>query len=177
MFGNINAVKTIEPPDSHFLSAADGWLELGNGAEALAELDRISPSQRSHPEVLKIRFSVHSALGQWDSAAETSASLLELFPSDPQIWIYVAYATRRKSGGGIEQAKDILLTAQQRFPKEPIIAYNLACYECQLNRFEQASLWFAKALEVGVPSDIRKMAREDPDLKPLLPTLGLAKSV
>jgi len=32
----------IPPPDSMHLSSATGWMQLGNPAEALAELEKIS---------------------------------------------------------------------------------------------------------------------------------------
>ena len=33
----------VEPPDSFYLSAAQGWMELGDPAEAQAELDKVAP--------------------------------------------------------------------------------------------------------------------------------------
>jgi hypothetical protein len=36
-------VKKLEPPDTHHVSAAIGWLELGNPAEAGEEIARITP--------------------------------------------------------------------------------------------------------------------------------------
>jgi tetratricopeptide (TPR) repeat protein len=167
----ISDVKPIEPPDTFLLSAACGWVELGNWKEALAELEQISPAARAHPQVSLVRYAVCASAGQWDSAAEIAAILLERFPTDPQMWINAAYATRRKQGGGIEQAKDILLLAQQRFPKEPIIAYNLACYECQLNAMDAARQWLTKAMENGQSAAIRKMALNDDDLKALWPLI------
>jgi len=35
--------------------AAQGWLELGNLAEASAELERLEPQLRTHPDVLELR--------------------------------------------------------------------------------------------------------------------------
>jgi hypothetical protein len=36
----------------------------------------------------------------------------------PHAWTKLAYATRRKPGGGIPPAKEILAAARQRFPSE-----------------------------------------------------------
>ena len=166
-------MKPIEPPDTFHLSAASGWLDLGNWKEAQAELDNISPAARAHPRVALARYAVCARAGQWDSAAEMAAVLLERYPKDPQMWINAAYATRRKQGGGIEQAKDILLRARARFPKEAIIAYNLACYECQLNRVDEARQWLARAFDNGAPAAIRQLALRDEDLKPLWPSLKI----
>lgn len=133
---------------------------------------QISPSLRSHPAVLQVRYEIYVKAGQWDSAAEVAIVLLEKFPDDPSAWVSVAYATRRKPGGGIPKAREILVLAHDRFPKEPIIAYNLACYDCQLNRLDDAMQWFAKAIRIGSPTALKKMALEDSDLKPLWVQIG-----
>lgn len=48
-------LKPLESSDLHCLRAAQGWTELGNPVEATRELERITPAQRAHPEVLKVR--------------------------------------------------------------------------------------------------------------------------
>lgn len=50
--------------------------------------------------------------------------------------------------------------------------YNLACYECQLGRLEQAKSWLEKAFGVGDPKKVKLMALEDPDLEPLWREIG-----
>jgi hypothetical protein len=45
----------LETPDTFYLRAAEGWHELGNPFEASRELERITPKQWAHPEVLKVR--------------------------------------------------------------------------------------------------------------------------
>jgi Flp pilus assembly protein TadD len=62
-----------------------------------------------------------------------------------------AYATRRVES--IEAARKILLNAQQRFPNEPVIPYNLACYEAQLNNLEMAKQYLKRAFELNPEND------------------------
>ena len=62
--------------------------------------------------------------------------LLNHDPAEVQWSISLAYATRRAES--IEAAKVILLEAVERHPKEPILHYNLTCYECQLGEVEVA---------------------------------------
>lgn len=164
-------MKPLEPPDSHHLSAAIGWLELGNVTEAIAELEKIAPQFQSHPDVLAVQFDIHAAAGKWDAAAEIAGTLTQLEPEQPGTWISLAYATRRKTGGGIPQARAILIQAQRTFSKEQIIAYNLACYDCQLGDLEAAKAWLDKACTLGDARKIKHMARQDPDLEPLWPDL------
>jgi Flp pilus assembly protein TadD len=169
-------MKPLEPPDSHHLSAAMGWLELGDVAEAGAEFEKIAPQFRSHPHVLAIRYDICAKAGKWDAAAEIARTLTQLEPHQPDAWISLAYAVRRKPGGGIPQARAILVQARRTFPKEQIIAYNLACYECQLGDLNAAKLWLEKACTLGDANKIKLMALEDPDLKPLWPDLRKARA-
>jgi Flp pilus assembly protein TadD len=167
-------MKPLEPPDSHHLSAAIGWLGLGNVAEAGAELEKIAPQFQSHPDVLAVQFDIHAQAGKWDAAAEIAGTLTRLEPGQPGTWISLAYATRRKTGGGIPQARAILIQAQQTFPKEKIIAYNLACYDCQLGDLIAARSWLEKACALGDARKIKHMALQDPDLEPLWPDIRKA---
>jgi Flp pilus assembly protein TadD len=164
-------MKPLEPPDSHHLSAAIGWLGLGNVAEASAELEKIAPQFRSHPEVLAVQFDIHAQASKWDAAAEIAGTLTQLEPEQPGAWISLAYATRRKPDGGISQARAILIQAQQTFPRETIIAYNLACYDCQLGDLDAAKAWLDKACTLGDARKIKHMALQDPDLEPLWPDI------
>ena len=45
--------------------------------------------------------------------------------------------------------------------------YNLACYECQLGRLEQAKHRLEKAFKLGEGEGMRLAALDDPDLQPL----------
>jgi Flp pilus assembly protein TadD len=164
-------IKPLEPPDSHHLSAAVGWLGLGDAAEAGAELEKIAPQFRSHPHVLAIRYDICAKAGEWDAAAEIARALTQLEPHRPGLWVSLAYAVRRKTGGGIPQAREILVQARRAFPREQVIAYNLACYECQLGDLTAARSWLEKACALGGAKKVKLMALEDPDLKPLWPDL------
>ena len=55
-------MKKLEPPDSHHLEAAEGWLGLGNWNEANEELEKISAPARAHPSVLEMRFHIYGSL-------------------------------------------------------------------------------------------------------------------
>jgi len=48
-------LKPLEAPDTHYLRAAQGWHELGDLIEATRELEKITPSQWAHPEVMEVR--------------------------------------------------------------------------------------------------------------------------
>ena len=48
-------MKPLQPPDSMHLTAAQGWLELGNHEEAFEELEQIDAPLRGHLDVLEVR--------------------------------------------------------------------------------------------------------------------------
>jgi tetratricopeptide (TPR) repeat protein len=160
-------MNPIEPPDSHYLSAAIGWLGLGDWQAANEELEKIAPALRGHPSVRMAKYEICAKAAQWDDAAEIARALLQSAPQAAQFWIWHAYATRRRAGGGIPQAKEILSQAQKLIPKEPLISYNLGCYECQLGNLPTARQWLEKAFAAGDPKTFKALALEDRDLEPL----------
>jgi Flp pilus assembly protein TadD len=160
-------MNPIEPPDSHLVSAAIGWLGLGDWRAAQEELEKIAPELRAHPAVLQVKYEICAKAGQWDDAAQIAHALVQVEPQDAQFWIWRAYATRRMAGGGIPQAKEILSQAQQLIPAEPLISYNLGCYECQLGNLQTARQWLEKAFTVGDSKTFKSLALADKDLEPL----------
>jgi hypothetical protein len=160
-------METIGPPDTHHLLAALGWIELGNAAEAKAELARVSPSLAQHPDVLEMTWTVHATGKNWSEALQAAEQLVVCAGDRPVGWLHRAYALRRVPGGGLQAARDALLPAVDRFPEEPTIPYNLACYACQLQQLDEARLWLHRAAAVGEKGKIKAMASADSDLEPL----------
>ena len=160
-------MQSLGPPDTHFLSAAVGWCELGNVTEAKAELDRIAQVLRHHPDVLEVRWLIHAQEKNWEEGFTVAEKLVEVAPRRSSGWLHRAYALRRVQRGGLQAAWDVLLPAFERFPEEPIIPYNLACYACQLGRLEQARQWLQRAVKVAGKERIKFMALNDADLEPL----------
>src|SRR2546422_1014537 len=161
-------MEPLAPPDTHHLSAAVGWIELGNLDEAKNELDRVSPPARQHRDVLQIQWSICAQENNWDAGLKVANALLQVAPQDPAAWLHRAYAVRRVQGGGLQAAWDALLPAFEKFPRETTIPYNLACYACQIIRLDEARQWFRRALSVGKDKEaVRRMALRDSDLEPL----------
>jgi hypothetical protein len=83
-------MEEIGPPDSHFLSAAEGWLGLGNVAEARAELSRIDPALRMHPVVLDVVWGLAAREENWPVALEAARALLQTAPEFAGSWLHQA---------------------------------------------------------------------------------------
>ena len=160
-------MKPLDPSNIHCLRAAEGWFELGNDAEALRELDSILPAERNHPAVLEVRFQILANKREWDSCREIAETITQQLPDYAGGWLHLAYATRRATGGSEQAAFEVLNPVAEKFPKEPTIPYNLACYVCQMGRLAEARSWLKRALAIGGVKQMRLMALNDADLKPL----------
>jgi len=157
----------LEPPDQQHWNAAAGYVELGMYADANSELEKIDPFCRAAPEVLAVRVAIYHGLKRWELMREVAKRLAEFQPNDVQWTVSFAYATRRAES--VEAAREILLNAEPKFPKEAVISYNLACYECQLGNLETANNYLKHAFLID--SSWRISALEDGDLQPLWETL------
>lgn len=158
-------MKKLEPPDTHYLSAASGWLGLGDWREAQLELSRIAPEFHLHPDVLEVRYEMCSKARLWDDALAAARSFIETAPGRAFGWVHAAYALHELSR--TREAYDLLLPKLDCFPKDWVFQYNLACYACQLGRNLEAIERLGKALKLGNPKELKQMAMEDPDLAPL----------
>ncbi len=146
---------------------------LGDPLEALAELDRLPEGYRQRLEILMLHWSACTALRRWDEAWSVANAQWLHHPEAVESWVHRSYAARRHSGGSIAKAFGLLEPALERFPTEPILHYNLACYLAQMGREEEAWSRFRRALEVGDPIEFRTMALTDEDLKPIWGRIAL----
>ncbi len=160
-------MEPLSPPDTHYVTAAVGWLELGAAGEALAELNCLPEDKRAHPDVLEVYWMIHAFQKAWDKALAEAEALIAVAPERASGWLHRAYALRRTPQGSLKLAWDALLPAFTRFPKEAVIPFNLACYACQMDDLEAARHWLQRATAVGGDKEIRAMALADPDLEPL----------
>src|SRR5438309_5204936 len=131
-------MEQLEAAQFHCLSAAVGWLELGNMAEARTELAQIGAAHREHPDVLEVRWFLSVEEKNWEEGLDVAQLLLKIAPGRSSGWLHQAYALRRVTNGGVKKAWDALLPAFDKFPKEATISYNLSCYACQMKQLDAA---------------------------------------
>ena len=155
----------LAPRDRIVLEAANGWLMLGNAAEAMAEFDQISAPGRQSAEALTTLWEIHAQQRKWDAAIAAADSLIAKAKDQPDGYIKRAYALHelRRS----QEAWETLHPVSSQFGDNWLIPYNLACYAAQLGRPEDALKWFRKAVRVGDERELRTMALKDPDLEPI----------
>lgn len=164
-------MKSLEQADRVHLNAAEGWFGLGDLVSASDELEKITPAFRAHPAVLLMRCKIYQAAKKWGYLIEISQTLIEQLPKLADAWIHRSYALHELNQ--TREAFDLLLPAAKKFPKLPVIPYNLACYACQLGKLEDAMKQIEQAIDLAdKKNDIRLDALEDPDLEPLWLQIG-----
>ncbi|MDB4668759.1 tetratricopeptide repeat protein [bacterium] len=157
----------LKHPAPMHLKAAAGWIQLGDYDSANEELENIRAEWRAHPDVLDLRWFIYSHHEQWDACLDIATAIVKTAPDRVSGWIHKAYALRRGTGGGFENAKALLLEAAKLFPEDGMIQYNLACYSAQLGQLNAAKEHLHKSYELGDAKQIKLMALDDDDLKPL----------
>ena len=163
-------MQPLELHDQRDLEAAQGWFELGNCVEATEELEQITPEMRAHPSVLEVQFHIYAKAKKWEYAAEIAQAISEFAPDDPFGFIHQAYSLHELKR--TQEAWNVLLPVVDKFPKEYIIRYNLACYACQLGNLEEARAWLKKASNLAGTKRIMQMAEKASDLEPLWGEIG-----
>ncbi len=163
-------MKSLEPPDTHHLRAAEGWLELGNPQEAEAELDNVTFAYRAHPEVLSLRWQISAKARKWETCVDLATAVLATDPKGPDGWIHRSFALHELKR--TKEARELLEPAADLFPDNWTIRYNLACYACQLGNLEEAREWLKDAIDLAGSNEVKLMARNDKDLEPLWARIG-----
>ncbi len=139
-------MKSIPYPDFWHLESAHGWLMLGNPREAARDLERIHPRYHAHPHVAEIRCRFLIEQKKWTQALDAAATQVISAPDRPNSWIYFAFCLHELRQ--TKEAWEILTVAAKRFPKNHLIASNLACYACHLREFKSARRWVRRALKL-----------------------------
>ena len=162
-------IKTVADA-RHTINAAEGWLLLGDWGSAEAELESLPAELQRDASVLTLRASILMAGKQWQRLVETCGELVRERPEESFGWIHRSFALHELKR--TSEAWELLLPAVKHFPKEWLIRYNLACYAAQLGRLDEAVSLLEESMKLGNAREIAKMAKEDPDLEPILPLLG-----
>lgn len=147
----------------YYLNSARGWVELGNCSEASKELDRITPSQRTHPDILEVRWQIYAKGELWTAAFEMALAICEIAPNRLTGWVCLAESLYHR--GQVPRAREILLGIASKFPDVSLIPYKLACYSSRLNLEGESKRWIDKAIACRDFREIASQALQEPALK------------
>lgn len=157
------SVQTLPEDCAYELQRCEGFLDLKMTRPARAAWEKVAALHSAHPDVESLQMRLLVEEKDWASARDLALRWRERNPDDAGAWIQLAYATRRSNG--LAAAEKILLAARAKFPREPIIPYNLACYACQSQRLDEARSLLNEASTLD-PQCIQ-LASGDDDLEPL----------
>jgi len=149
--------------DQRLINAAIGYCELRMYDDARRELGQVSQGLQDSENVIALKLAIYQGEKQWEPMLSLAKKLVRIDPPNVQWRISWAYATRRAES--IEAAKMILLDTVELHPTEPLVHYNLACYECQLGDLASAESYLKKAFELA--PQYSDLALEDEDLAPM----------
>jgi tetratricopeptide (TPR) repeat protein len=170
------ALSTIvlQPPDTHYLSAAEGWLGLGNPIEANAEIERIRPAFRAHPDVLQVKCQICASLDKWPETMIICRTLTHIAPDCSYGWLFLSVALNKMDRP--DEAREALRPAIKLFPNEPLFRYAMARYECRLGNLARSLAWLHDAMDLGDPFQFMSAALQDPGLEPLWSRLDISRA-
>ena len=131
--------------------------------EAGAELDHIDSANQEHPQALELRWRVGAEGKRWEECVRIATRLIELEPEELMGWVHRAFSLHELKR--TSEAHATLAPMARKFPNDFLVSYNMACYACQLGRLEEARDWLKQAIGIAGVDRIRKMAKDDPDLR------------
>lgn len=146
---------------AHYISAAQGYLELGMVDEALAELERIPEADRENDEVLQLRVYILMRARRWNDALTTCEALRQTRPELSLGYIHGAFCLHEL--GRTPEAMRMLLEGPASLLREPVYFYNLGCYHAVLGNLKEAENYLR--MSFNMDAKFREIARYDPDLK------------
>jgi predicted Zn-dependent protease len=149
------------------LLAAQGYIELDMPAEALRELDELSPADQARQEVLQVRLFIFMRSRRWRDAMAVCDFLRAADPLQTTGYIHGAFCLHEL--GQTREAKDLLLSGPAALLREATYYYNMGCYDAVLGNIQEAQ----HAIEISFKMDdkFREIARYVPDLKEVVALL------
>jgi hypothetical protein len=75
-----NEQQELTVESGRLILAAEGWMDLGNFNEAIAELDRTTIEVQHHPAVLKARWMIQAKAGRWEDCLRIAEQMVQFAP-------------------------------------------------------------------------------------------------
>jgi hypothetical protein len=112
------------------LEVAEGWLQLGNYAEAMDTLDNLDPEIRAHYTVLKLRCKIYRMEKRWRELSLLASSCASRFPNVCAFWVEWAWAYYHQ--GDYAHAFVRLHRQLDRFPDSARLVITVDCASFRL---------------------------------------------
>lgn len=149
------------------LKSAEGYHDLGMIEDSWEELLSISSRGRTALPAMNMEAMLLIKEERWDEALDIAQKMCKRAPKQPGGYIHTAFCLHEM--GKTQDALDLLLEGPKALESEATYFYNLSCYRAQLSQIEEAETLLRKAIKMD--SNLKKTAKEDPDLKELWPLI------
>lgn len=147
---------------------AEGYLELGMAAQAVASLQRRGALVHADAHACYLLGESLRELNQHREALIPLRRSVELDPAPIEPWLALGWCYKRI--GRLDLAIDALRSALTAQPDAAIVHYNLACYASLAGMNLEALRRLKRALDVD-PS-LLKLVPDEPDFAPMRSDVG-----
>jgi predicted Zn-dependent protease len=145
------------------LRQAEGWIEIGLGADALELLQKLPPRERFRPAALELKLEAEMRRERWNQAADTARLLCVKLPHRPDYFLRAARCLH--ATGDTQAAKDWLMSGPRELIDSSVFHYHMGCYAAALGEEDEARRFLARAFDMDVI--LREIAEQDEDLASL----------
>jgi len=125
---------------------AEGYLELGMAAHALAVLERCGDDDLLPDHALYLKGQSLRELGRHREALEPLARSAQANPDNVGTWLALGWCYKRT--GKLDRAIESLEEALAVEPNDALVHYNLACYWSLVQNKRQALSYLSRALDL-----------------------------
>jgi tetratricopeptide (TPR) repeat protein len=145
------------------LEEVEGYLLLGMPEQALRAIDVIRDTPFDSLDVCQLRAEVLRELGRHQEALDEFEQADERRPDVLGTLLGMAWCLKRLDR--LAEALEAMDRAYRRHPREPIVLYNIACYQSLAGEKQLALSWLGRALRMD--PELRQLIADESDFDPL----------
>jgi tetratricopeptide (TPR) repeat protein len=150
--------------DERHIRAAQGFIDLDLHEDAVRELEGLSAEGRGRFDAIETRLLCELHVQNWGEGLRLGQLLCELEPKSHVGYVHSAYCLHEM--GCTKEAVLQLERGPASLKTKALYYYNLGCYHTQLGDLDKALGLLQRSFELD--DGLRRAARRDPDLQPLL---------
>jgi predicted Zn-dependent protease len=118
------------PGDKEFLNQARAAIRNGDFDGAAQALEKVHPISQNDPAVMRARWLIEAAGGQWEACLALARNLVTASPDNAACWVALGKSLIRI--GEYDEANEILSRAATRFPSHESVCRLLAAAKDKL---------------------------------------------
>ena len=133
----------IDSPSHMTFLAAEGYLELGMLDDAMQAYEQLATPTKQSVEGLTLLMEIHRAAGNTPDLEAVAERLCVIDSDNVDRWIDLALVLSEEAL--LDNARELLLEAVDRFPDTALVHFHLARFECILGNLVVAKEHLARS--------------------------------